>query len=77
MTKAVKRPTREEIYKNACDYANKQLLELVQDLSSDSAYHYPSKHFPHEYVAEIIGRINEIRADIRAGQGTPGFGKLK
>ena len=70
-------PTEVEIHKNACDYAEKQLRELVQALSTDRAFHYPNKNWQHEYVADIMGKLNEIRADIRAREGTPGFGKLK
>ena len=70
-------PTEVEIHKNACNYAEKQLLDLVHTLSNDRAYHYFNKDWPHEYVTDIMGKLNEIRADIRARQGTPGFGKLK
>ena len=72
-----KHPTEVEIHKNACDYAEKKLLELVHDLSNDRAYHYFNKEWQHMYVADIMGKLNEIRADIRAREGTPGFGKLK
>ena len=71
------RPTKAEINGNACDYAEKQLLELVQELSTDSAFHYPNKNWPHKYVADIMGRLNGIRKDLRAREGTPGYGKLK
>ena len=70
-------PTEVEIHKNACNYAEKQLLDLVHTLSNDRAYHYFNKDWPHEYVTDIMGKLNEIRADIRGRQGTPGFGKLK
>ena len=70
-------PTEVEIHKNACNYAEKQLLDLVHSPSTDRAFHHFNKNWPHEYVSDIMGKLNEIRADIRARQGTPGFGKLK
>tara|TARA_R100001163_G_C5059688_1_gene196383 strand:- start:406 stop:861 length:456 start_codon:yes stop_codon:yes gene_type:complete len=71
------RPTKAEINGNACDYAEKQLLELVQALSTDRAVKHGDPTFPHDYVADIMGKLNGIRKDLRTREGTPGFGKLK
>tara|TARA_R100001463_G_scaffold81671_1_gene136238 strand:- start:145 stop:378 length:234 start_codon:yes stop_codon:yes gene_type:complete len=77
MTTTVKRPTKAEIHSNACEYADKQLTALIQDLSTDRAAHHFSEVFPHEYVKNIMGRLQEIRSDLHTRQGTPGYGKLK
>jgi hypothetical protein len=79
LTKPAKpaRPSRAEINGNACNYAEKQLRELVQALSTDRAVKQSDKTFPHDYVADIMDRLNSIRADIRTREGTMGFGKLK
>ncbi len=71
------RPSKAEIDSNACYYAEKQLRELVQALSADRAVKRFDKTFPHDYVADIMGKLNGIRKDLRAREGTPGFGKLK
>lgn len=70
-------PTEVEISDNACDYAEKQLLELVQALSTDRAAYHFNESFPHEYVKSVMHKLNEIRGDIRSREGTPGFGKLR
>lgn len=79
LTKPAKptRPTKAEINGNACDYAEKQLLELVQALSTDRAAKHGDPAFPHDYIDSLMGKLNSIRADIRTREGTPGFGKLK
>lgn len=71
------RPSKAEINGNACNYAEKQLLELVQELSTDRAAKHGDPAFPHDYVADIMDKLNGIRKDLRAREGTPGFGKLK
>ena len=72
-----RKPGKSEINANACDYAEKQLLELVQALSTDRAAKHGDPTFPHSYIADIMGKLNDIRKDLRTREGTPGFGKLK
>tara|TARA_R110000751_G_scaffold208401_1_gene312207 strand:+ start:264 stop:608 length:345 start_codon:yes stop_codon:yes gene_type:complete len=70
-------PTEVEIHKNACTFADKQLTELIQDLSNDRAAHHFSEVFPHDYVRSVMTRLQIIRGDLSSREGTPGFGKLK
>ena len=79
LTKPAKpaRPSKAEINGNACNYAEKQLRELVQALSTDRAVKQSDKTFSHDYVADIMDRLNGIRKDLRTREGTMGYGKLK
>ena len=70
-------PTEVEIHANACKFADKQLTELIQDLSNDRAAHHFSEVFPHDYVRSVMTRLQVIRGDISSREGTPGYGKLR
>jgi hypothetical protein len=77
MTTTPAHPTEVEIHDNACKFADKQLTELIQDLSNDRAAHHFSEVFPHDYVRSVMGRLQAIRSDLHSREGTPGFGKLR
>ena len=71
------RPSKAEIDSNACDYAEKRIQELRQAIADNRSANYMNEQFPHDYVVSIMKHLSSISLDLRAREGTPGFGKLK
>ena len=62
------------LFKSAMKHADSQLTDLIQDLSTDRAFHHNSEEYPHEYVESIMNKLRVIRYDLNRGVSTSAHG---
>ncbi len=70
-------PDRSTIDSNAINYALEAVHQLICTMSNDRSANHFNPQFPHEYVKGIVENLRGIRSDLKAREGTPGFGKLR
>ena len=59
-----------EIYKNACDYAEKRIQELKQAIADNRSPNYMNEQFPHDYAVSIMKHLSEIALELRSRKGS-------